>query len=65
MCPCTSAPAKIKKRILGLDIILATTFSIPKFSVLHGPAIAAPDNSASMCEAKVVTATGLSGSPTM
>ena len=45
--------------------MLATTFSIPKFSVLHGPAIAAPESSASMWEAKVVTATGLSGSPTM
>ena len=37
---------------------------MPKFSVLHGPAIAAPVNSASMWEARVVTATGLSGSPT-
>ena len=46
-------------------MIFATTFSIPRFSVLHGPAIAAPDNSASMWEARVVTATGLSGSPTI
>ena len=48
MCPCTSAPVKIKKRMLGFEIMFATTFSIPKFSVLHGPAIAAPDKSASM-----------------
>ncbi len=45
--------------------MFATTFSTPKFSVLHGPAIAAPESSASICEANVVTATGLSGSPTM
>ena len=48
MWPCTSAPANIKKRIFGFEIMLATTFSIPKFSVLHGPAIAAPESSASM-----------------
>ena len=48
MCPCTSAPAKIKKRMLGLEMMLATTFSTPKFSVLQGPAIAAPESSASM-----------------
>lgn len=42
--------------------MFATTFSTPKFSVLHGPAIAAPESSASICEANVVTATGLSGS---
>ena len=30
--------------------MFATTFSTPKFSVLHGPAIAAPESSASICE---------------
>ena len=51
--------------MFGLDIIFATTFSIPRFFALYGQAIAAPDNSSSMWEARVVTATGLSGLPTI
>ena len=65
MCPWTSDPHNIKNLMLGFDIILATTFSIPRFSVLQGPAIAAPAlaGTSSLWEPKVVTATGLSGSP--
>lgn len=53
--------------MFGFEIILATTFSIPRFSVLQGPAIAAPaaDGISSIWEANVATATGLSGSPTI
>ena len=67
MCPCTSDPHKIKNLMFGLDMMFATTFSTPRFSVLHGPAIAAPAAAgiSSMCDAKVTTATAPSGSPTM
>ena len=67
MWPCTSAPHKIMKRMLGFETVLAITFSIPKFSVLQGPEIAAPAAAptSSLCEARVTTATGLSGSPTI
>ena len=54
-------------RILGFDTVFAITFSIPKFSVLQGPEIAAPAAApiSSLWEASVTTATGLSGSPTI
>src|SRR3990172_3431907 len=66
MCPLTSAPVTSMKRMLGLDIILATIFSIPRFSVLCGPVMQAPAANCAApltCEPHVVTATGFSGLP--
>ena len=52
--------------MLGLEMIFATIFSIPRFSVLCGPVIAAPAAICAAplrCEPHVVTATGFSGFP--
>ena len=42
MCPLTSIPVTRTNLILGLAMTLATIFSMPMFSVLQGPARAAP-----------------------
>src|SRR5512136_401300 len=67
MCPLTSIPVTIRYLMLGLETRLATIFSIPIFSVLHGPTRPAPAARSSeplRCDPQVQMATGLSGFPT-
>src|SRR5512139_4210709 len=54
------------KRMFGLEMIFAMTFSRPRFSVLQDPQIAAPLSQipfSSRWEPQVITATGLLASP--
>src|SRR5512136_3217374 len=54
------------KRMFGLEMMLAMTFSRPRFSVLQDPQMAAPFSQipfSSRWEPQVITATGLLGSP--